>query len=285
MKVNAEAGEWIDEAVGQVALPNRPENQRDKKCVIVAEQIFLKKGPLAHEFADVKVLPENEKRVQGFRKLLRDLASDSEASFQQLFWLFTYQPQDLLTHFATPDKDTHSWVTIVELYETLWRMVRDDAPPQLSARGRRTAAAYLARTRWILYSLAYQAEVLLPVERDRIQEDQLGWLAREAREDWVAVLDTIEDHPLLASDIDAVVDAAALTRVRLDPDVSPRDAEVWRHCVRHQLLPRFCVGPAWRVAWTLSRRPARLVSDERRCPRSWRWPGTAGGQRALAQLV
>lgn len=261
MKANAEAGEWIDEAVGQVALPNRPGNQRDQECINVASQIFLKKGSLAHEFANIKSLPGNEERVKEFHRLLRDLAADSDASFRQLFWLFTYQPEDVLTHFATADKDTHTWVTIVELYEALWRMVRDDGPPQLSARGRRTAAAYLARTRWILYSLAYhKPDVLLsPFERDRIQENQLGRLAREAREDWVAVLDTIEDHPLLASDIDVVADAASLTRVRLDPDLSARDAEVWRHCVRHQLLPRFHLGPAWCVAWTLSRCPARLA--------------------------
>lgn len=266
MKANADAGEWISAVVGQVTLLNRPKNQRDQNCLHVAEQIFLKKGQLAHEFADVKSLSDNDKRVQGFGQLLRRLAADSEASFQQLFWLFTYQPEDVFEYFGIPDKDTYTWVTIVELYEAFWQMIRDDTPLQLSARGRRTAAAYIARTRWILYSLAYhQPKILLSVEQDRIQENRLGQLAREAREDWVTVLDAIEDHPLLARDIDAAADVAALTKIRLDQTKlqpgrpTPRDAEVWRHCVRHHLLSRFLLSPAWRVAWALSGWRARVA--------------------------
>lgn len=254
---------WINVAVRRVALPRRPKGQKDPNFATVTAHLLLA-GELSTGFAKIIRDSDEEKRAEDFSLLLLHVSQDS---MQKFFWLFTYQPEDVLEHFAARSKGTHTWATIVELYEALWLLVNDGSLPWLSARDGQTAAAYLARTRWTLYALAYcqRPEILPSLERERIRRGRLGRLARTAREEWVAVLDAIEDYPLLDRDIDAAADTAALVSVSLDRSTSepgrptPRDAEVWRHCLRHHLLPRFHLGPVWRIAWTLSKRWTRCA--------------------------
>jgi hypothetical protein len=127
------------------------------------------------------------------------------------------------------------------------------------ARGQRVAAAFLARTRWKLLSLPYRP----PPHADAIDRDEdlslvdgtSGWLrtrARQARDDWLAMLDSAEDHTLLRQAVDVEDEILDLTSVPLGGghragDADAVDAAVWRHCVRHHLLPRFAVCESARV--------------------------------------
>ncbi|HEX2419111.1 MAG TPA: hypothetical protein VHJ83_13485, partial [Micromonosporaceae bacterium] len=182
------------------------------------------------------------------------------------FGEFAYAPGAVVAAAA----NKAGWATLVELYEAWWRLACDGRLPSAGTVAHRIATGCLARTRWGLLAVPFVAEpAARPDNWERVTETAgqpaarwLAYLARQARSDWLGILDQIEDLPLLASQVDAEREATELTRIRLDPNrladtstgpLDPDDVEVWRHCVRHHLLPRFAVAAAWRVTGQLTR--------------------------------
>ncbi|KXK59002.1 hypothetical protein AWW66_26595 [Micromonospora rosaria] len=189
---------------------------------------------------------------------------------RNLFYLFAYHPRTVLHDVLPRLRHRPTWLLAVDLYEAWWRLASTERLTGVAPRGQRTGAAYLARTRWLLTSLPFRDPVGCGLRRDdRPATPDLVTRARQARQDWLDVLDTADDHSLLHQDISTETDARDLVTVPVNPrrldtghpiTGDPVDAGVWRHCVRAHLLPRFSVGTAWQVAWRLSDRTARVAT-------------------------
>src|SRR5262249_43964898 len=98
-----------------------------------------------------------------------------------------------------------SWSTLVEIYEAWVDLAQTGAIPGVSALGHRTALAYLMRTRWHLYAAAFttpQPDWMSYYDWHRRGDAQeVAAAARLAREEWLDVLDRLEDYPPFARDI------------------------------------------------------------------------------------
>jgi len=231
---------------------------------------------------------------------------------RDLFDLFAYHPDTVLNDIVPRLGVSSTWTVTVSLYEAWWRLAATGQLAGVEPRGQRTAAAYFARTRWLLYCLPFRLGTDSRIDADDRHRlatpEQLVSRAREARQDWLAVLDAIEDHSLLERDIHPEHEARDLLDCPVNLSqlggtvpsrTDPIDAEVWRHCVRRHLLPRFAVGASWRIGWRLSGRLSRantiiaavmftaavalgLLSASRRWPGASDWLLTAATAAAGA---
>ena len=254
--MTAAGGRWLAKARDTFAFPGRPDSQRVLTAVGAATNHVGRFVEAAGGAAAT--------RVRTFTELITQVAEPG------LFMLFAYQPDDVMSSFAPLLDRGRQWSTLVEIYEAWVRLTRAGQVPGVSQRGQQTAVAYLLRTRWYLYAIAYESpseDWLSPLERQRLGSEHAATVAaRQARQEWLDILDHLDDHPLLARDINPVAEANHLISLRLDasgmvgaPNVddqpgepTPIDEDVWRHCVRAHLLPRFDLAGAWRVAHQLS---------------------------------
>lgn len=213
--------------------------------------------------------------VPALAELLRKLSD------RELFYLFAYHPTTVLDEVVPQIRVHATWSVTTNLYDAWWRLAAAGELTGVEPRGQRTAALYFARHRWLLYSLPFRHGADSGIDADDRSSlgpaTRLVTRAREAREDWLAVLDTIDDHSLLARDIDvegevghllrSPVNRARLGRAdnRADDradrkNTDPVDVTVWRHCVRRHLLPRFAVGEVWGLARRLAGRAGRAYT-------------------------
>jgi len=262
---------WQEKAATLVALRN--EGGREPGDPNAAKQL------LANPTFRTVVAPPDEAaanatdKAAAIEKLLADAPLGTD---RPLFRLFAYHPDTVVDAVMSRIACQYTWPIAVNLYEAWWRLAVTGRLAAIEPRGQRTATAYLARTRWMLYSLPFRYGPASGIDSGEIpdvagSQARLITRARQARQDWLDVLGTVEDHPLLLGDIDPESEVRAL----LDHPVNARrlaaepssgrsfgtgdatDQEVWRHLVRLHLLPRFAVGAAWKLAWRLSDRCAR----------------------------
>jgi hypothetical protein len=99
-------------------------------------------------------------------------------------------------------------------------------------------------------------------------------LARQARADWAAELDRLDDHPFLARDIDPETELIELTRQPVNDASLPAqggsdgghagpdaiDRLVMLHCVRRHMLPRFMLPRSFALVWSALSAPARWLA-------------------------
>lgn len=273
----SETKSWLEATSKRIKLPGRPEDQKDRKLVAHARRF-------AGIFIEAAGAPTSAARVISFSDLIIKLdgpraSSDGahRSDTPELFQVFTYQPDDILTSFA-PDLETERrWSTLVEIYQAWVELARSEQVPQVSAYGQGVALGYLIRARWHLFVAGFENSDptwLSEEERERLGDVQSAAMAaRQCRDEWLDVLDRLEDHPLLARDIDPVAEAELIVVRRVTATAltatsngaskmiqgNEVDAVAWRHAVRSHLLPRFVVRPAWRVAWRLSGIVARTA--------------------------
>ncbi|HEX6076905.1 MAG TPA: hypothetical protein VFZ32_16805 [Micromonosporaceae bacterium] len=250
---------WVEPAQRLVKLARPPQRPPDR-CVAETVNGLFASGKVGIAVHTALRHRQAEDRIRALAEALLDNRVD--------FREFAYAPDAVVA--AAAHKGVYPWATLVELYEAWWRLACDGRLPSAGTVAHRVATGYLARTRWGLLAVPFVAEpVARPDDWERVTDTTgesaarwLAYLARQARSDWLGVLDQIEDLPLLASQVDAEREATELTLIRLDPNrltnepaspLDPDDAEVWRHCVRHHLLPRFGVAAAWRVTGQLTR--------------------------------
>ncbi|MEV4511593.1 hypothetical protein AB0K00_21780 [Dactylosporangium sp. NPDC049525] len=194
--------------------------------------------------------------------------TEPQPAGRDLFLLFAYHPDTVLRDVVPQIRVESTWAVTVCLYEAWWRLAATGRLSTVEPRGQQAAAGYLARTRWLLYTWPFHAgpgdsgltaEDLIALDGSRAT---LVTRARQAREDWLTVLDTVEDHSLLLADITPEndirrllshpINVPALNAPRAPAVGDPVDKAVWRHTVRLHLLPRFAVGAAWQLAWRLT---------------------------------
>lgn len=206
---------------------------------------------------------------------LERLFTGSHPPGRDLFLLFAYHPHTVLSDVVPKIHVASTWAVTVYLYEALWRLAATGRITGVEPRGQRAATGYLARTRWLLYTWPFHngpgrsgldADDLTAVGGSRAT---LVTRARQAREDWLSILDTLEDHSLLLADVTPEHDvgwllAHPVNQTVLTHPATPAagdvlDTAVWRHAVRVHLLPRFAVGGAWKLAWRLTGWWARSI--------------------------
>lgn len=134
---------------------------------------------------------------------------------------------------------------LADIYEAWYGLAADNAVPGVDRRSSRLGAGFLARTRWLLLSAPFrQKESVDDISQSAIER------ARQAREEWLAVLDTIDDYPNLRARIDVEREAVYIASIELANDRSgadPARVHLAEHIVTRLLLPRFAWVSALRV--------------------------------------
>ncbi len=229
----------------------------DWKAIKVLDEFLADDGSRRGKFANAR-RKRSERRVRDFGELFDDEYGE------QLYRCLTYHP-DLAVPRVAQKAGGHWWAVLDDLYEACWRQVTSRSVGAAVPAGDQTGIAYLARTRWVLLSWPFRQRLGLATGTIRVSEPlEVASRARRARADWLAELDCIDDHPLLASHLNVEQEIRDLLRVRLDSTLLEKssstghldqgDIVVWRRCVRHHLLPRFAVPVAFRQAHQLLRR-------------------------------
>ncbi|RKS68248.1 hypothetical protein BZB76_6505 [Actinomadura pelletieri DSM 43383] len=280
--MSADHRAWAERLARSLRLPGVPPAAADTDA---ARQDLLGGS------ADVQGRASSTERIAAWREAIQAIAAHRPGIVRVL----AYRPADVVERLTPAVLNTSKWCTLVELYEAVFELTTSGTVPGLSAHGHRVAAAHLTRTRWILLSLPFAPPPVLdaatpvpgisvPADDLRRLEDGSGTapaahrrllsLAQQARDDWAAVLATIEDQPQLAARIsDLETDlvhlaSAPLLPSRLGPPNdghTERDAQavhraVAGHIVQRQLLPRFAWWPATHATVRLLGRSARLTT-------------------------
>jgi hypothetical protein len=215
-----------------------------------------------------------------------------EYADRDVFLLFAYFPAQVIAGFPPEIDETKRWSTLVELYTAWSQLTTAGQFSSIDERSRNIASAYFARTRWLLLSLPFRPgwEQRIPgldLRRINDESSRILTLARQARDDWLAVLVQIDDYPRLKQDIDVEAEAQTITSLQLTrrrlatantglnlalpvPGTSERDraadpddlvgASVTGYVVTRLLLPRFAVGQSWQVIYGAARWPFRVTS-------------------------
>ena len=134
---------------------------------------------------------------------------------------------------------------LADIYEAWYGLAADNAVPGVDRRSTTLGAGFLARTRWLLLSAPFRRkEAVGSISKSTIER------ARQAREEWLAVLDTIDDYPNLRARIDVEREAVYIASIELANDRSgadPARVHLAEHIVTRLLLPRFAWVSALRV--------------------------------------
>jgi hypothetical protein len=262
-------GGWLAVARRRVALPGGHHDSPFARRV--TEKLLDQHGQETHH---IIATVGSATRIAAWAKLFAD-TGDAE-----IFEFFAYRPGDVIEVFAEHLEDKRRWSTLVEIYEAWCAVAANggtgapltDGLPHAT----RVGTAHLARTRWRLLSLPFTGSGR-PSDKDlsRVDDDtgRLVALARQARDDFLAVLATIDDYPELAGRIGDVeadardVAAVPVTQTRLglnrldekagaEDRADPPGREAARFTVTRLLLPRFAWGP---VAGTVLRTTGRAA--------------------------
>lgn len=148
----------------------------------------------------------------------------------------------LLAKLDVPKSKMQETLTVI--YEAWYELATDNAVPGVDRRSAASGLGFLARTRWALLSEPFRQKVDGPTKSEVAR-------ARQAREEWISVLDTIDDYPNLRAVIDVEAEAKDIVSVRLqrENDADPAWHEVVGHVITRLLLPRFAWGTAFRIIW------------------------------------
>ncbi|MEU7942456.1 hypothetical protein [Microbispora bryophytorum] len=205
------------------------------------------------------------KRIKLWRAFFaKDL--DLRAVSPTLAWqAFAFHPGSVASSFRLRDDEQEPWSVLVEQFEAWYMLATTNSVPHISARDAALGAAYLARTRWLLLSAPFRADVAHIDPEDRGYVDFGVERAREAREQWLAVLAEIDKHSTLRSKIDVEAESDLLARLEIGektsaeadqsgeqattPSKDPYLRSIAGYIITHLLLPRF----AWWRSWTLVR--------------------------------
>lgn len=183
---------------------------------------------------------DTDTRIRLWREIFSKHAPGADA------WrLFAYKPGAVIGFFSLQERPTQRRRILTEIYEAWYEMAADGVVPGVDRRSATMGAGFLARTRWLLLSAPFRGETLHSVGVQSQVER-----ARQAREEWLAVLDVIDDHPNLRAAIDVEDEAVKLTSVVLKDRQSGTDLArfvIARHVVTRLLLPRFAWLAALRV--------------------------------------
>lgn len=257
--------QWADVAGQRVALPHGQSHKEFARHM--TQRLLVQRNAEADA---ILAIDQSAARVAAWSALLGQVSST------ELFEFFAYRPADVISWLAPELPAERRWSTLVEIYEACYALAArsggDPGPAGGLPYAWRVSAGHLARTRWALLSLPF-ASNLRPIGDDlrRVDDDtgRLVALTRQARDDWLAILAEIDDHPLLAGRVgDIEADARDVASVRVTPAQlrlgSPGDAtgaddqadppgrEATQFAVTRLLLPRF----AW---WTVTRSYCRLA--------------------------
>lgn len=262
-------GSWLDGAASIVALPGEATAVTDElRRLLVsgsANQIIWEAAPRDRIGEWVNLLAAHPSR--------------------EAFLLFSYSPAQVLRAFPPEIGESVRWSTLVELYEAWSEAASAGSLGFLDERSRRLGGAYLARTRWLLLSLPFRSgweDRISPLDLGRINDGsvRIVTLARQARGNWLEVLGQIDDYPQLKADIAIEADAQDVAVLRIarerlretspDLNVPPRGPgddperdfagdEVDRYVIARLLLPRFALGPVWRIVYGSAGQGARAA--------------------------
>lgn len=184
-------------------------------------------------------------RVQRWREILAGLGDVLDTG--NAWRLFAYHPGTVIGSFSLGERRSQRWRILTDVYEAWYGLAADGKVPGVDRRSATLGAGFLARTRWLLLSAPFRKgfEHLDPTETESLVER-----ARQAREEWIAVLDAIDDHPNLRAAVDVEDEAVKIALVVLEGRASGRDlarADLAGHLVTRLLLPRFAWLPAVQV--------------------------------------
>ncbi len=271
-----ENGDWLSAAGSLVELPHGQVSD-EPFARRVTEHLL---GARSAEVREIIVARPSAVRVGLWEKLLR-AAGETESRE-----LFISRPQDAVCHLGEKVPERQRWSTLVEIYEACYRVALQGSEVRAQADSRETSfsedtpgtsrlsVACLARTRWVLLSRAFAAKNR-PRHDDVIRVNdgprRLIVLAEQARDDWLAVLASIEDYPQLAGWIgDIEREVAGLISVSIaEPAASsgsgedkadPVSREVAQFAATRLLLPRFAWGTATKIYLRTSTLASRLFS-------------------------
>ncbi|WP_396911956.1 hypothetical protein [Mycolicibacterium sp.] len=200
-------------------------------------------------------------RVRHWRDLLAGLGQIPGVDLQAAAWMFAYHPRLIVTDLNLHEDEVQRWSMLVEMYTAWLELAVARQVPGIDDRSAAIGTACLARTCWKLLSAPDRPTVTdAPGEYGRLRVVSRVEQARQAREQWLTVLNEIDDYPALAA-LDIEAEAADLTMVDLGSNAAPpcnRVAEtgdagpraaITGYAVTRLLLPRF----AWRASRTLVR--------------------------------
>ncbi len=270
--VAADKGGWLALASRRVALPGGLSDHRFAQHV--TQELMDRRGEEVDRILAIGGPRGSARRVDAWKELFASTGNDEVLEF------FAYRPRDVIEVFAEDLGDKRRWSTLVEIYEALYALTADNGSSTARAGGlphvARLGAVHLARTRWRLLSLPFTG-FGHPSDKDlrRVDDDvgRLVALARQARDDLLIVLATIDDYPQLAGRIGDVesdardIVAVPVTRARLGLDrpgeaaqaedrVDAPGREAARFAVIRLLLPRFAW---WTVAAAVRRSACRAA--------------------------
>ncbi|MGH3403009.1 MAG: hypothetical protein ACRDRJ_10990 [Streptosporangiaceae bacterium] len=253
--VAVENGGWLAIVGRRVALPDGLSDHGFARHV--TQELMGQRG---EQVDKILAASGSASRVDAWVRLF------ASAESAEVFEFFAFRPLDVIEVFAEKLEVKRRWSTLVEIYEACYALAADDGSGTALAGGlphaARLAAAHLARTRWRLLSVPFTGSGR-PSDKDlrRVNDDtgRLVALARQARDDMLAVLATIDDHPQLAGRIGDVeadardIVAVPVTQTRLGLDQlgkksgaedrdDPPGREAARFAVTRLLLPRFAWG-------------------------------------------
>ncbi|MEV4565133.1 hypothetical protein AB0K12_15310 [Nonomuraea sp. NPDC049419] len=193
-------------------------------------------------------------RIEAWQKVLATQKGGA------LWKLFAYHPGQAARAFRVRDErwrimveaepQRFRWRTFVEIYEAWYALAVKNEVPILVERDAKLGAAFLVRTRWLLFSAPFRQDLAGKALVDsRIER------ARQTREEWLTVLDSIQEHPSLARHINVETEATDLTSVEISQaslnigrsDDDPPRTGIVGNVVTRILLPRFAWFAALRV--------------------------------------
>jgi hypothetical protein len=262
---------WLDDAARIVAL-RRDAGDGDRSADHAGLE-WLRDG----RASNIREKLSPRERVSAWADLIEQPAR------RDTFLLFAYFPDQVLTGFPSViSQESRWWSTLVELYEAWFRLASSGGPDIVEERGWNLAAAYFARTRWLLLSLPFRPDWkgrigALSLQRVNDKSGRILTLTLQARDDWLAVLAQIDDLPRLKQDIDVEAEAEVIATLRITRkhlrEASPElnleadrvrvpdsiGAEATRYAISRLLLPRFALGRVWRIVYAQADWPGRVA--------------------------
>ncbi|MEV5330220.1 hypothetical protein AB0K67_39410 [Nonomuraea sp. NPDC052634] len=210
------------------------------------------------DLSDALLGPSSDQRIEAWRKVFAGQTGGA------LWRFFAFHPGHAARAFRVRDEpwqimveeEPHllRWRTYVEIYEAWYALAINKEVPVLVERDAKLGAAFLIRTRWLLLSAPFRQKLMGEQLLDSGIER-----ARQAREEWLTVLENIHEHPSLESRLNVEDEAIDLTAVEISqaalgtgrsPEDPPR-AGIAGTVVTRILLPRFAWHAALRVLYRL----------------------------------